>query len=88
MTLIFDSSNIITPFQNCFENGSLSQGVVSRITLDNHMVVEIFCDVLFECFETDTITPVHHLYQELVWVLGVQFQAFLNELFAQAVVDI
>ena len=88
MTFIFHASYVVAPFQNCLEHGSLSDRVVGRIALDYHMVVEIFGYVLFKCLETYAVAPVHDLLQELVWVCGVQFEAFFDELFSQAVVNI
>ena len=52
------------------------------------MVIEIFCYVFFECLEADAVASVHDLLQELVWVCGVQFEAFLDELLPQAVINI
>lgn len=67
--LIFDPGYEVSPFEQGLEHRGLGDGVVCAVSLDDHLVIEVFCDMLFVDFERYSVASVVCLLQKLIWII-------------------
>jgi hypothetical protein len=61
---------------------------VSAVTLNDHVVIEILCNMLLVDFKSYAIASVVCLLQKLIWVGRVLLDSVFDELLSHHIVDV
>jgi len=61
---------------------------VRSVSLDDHLVIEVFCNMLFVDFERYSIASVTCLLQKLIWVIRVLLGSVFDEFLSHHIVDV
>lgn len=63
--LVLDPGQVVSIFQNCLQHRQLLRRVMDLVSLQDHLVVEVFDDVLLPYLEADRVALVHSHFEQI-----------------------